>query len=150
MLRLAASSLRIEERELEAFSLGSISYPPVQPVALSCCVRRAAIGATMERKRAELVCVASTLRWRMSSPSSRTSAAFDFPRSFVASPSFLISTSTATAPAIVRCACVDHDVISPIFEDRADDRAFATCPAGQKFGQRWKPSNEKSSRGDRT
>ena len=65
MLRLAASSLRIEERKLEAFSLGSVSYPPVQPVAFSCCVRRAAIGATMERKRAELVCVASTLRWRM-------------------------------------------------------------------------------------
>ena len=57
--------LRIEERELEAFSLGSVSYPPVQPAAFSCCVRRAAIGATMERKRAGLACVASSLRWAL-------------------------------------------------------------------------------------
>ena len=45
----------------EAFSLGSVSYPPVQPVAFSCCVRRAAIGATIERKRAGAALVSSRL-----------------------------------------------------------------------------------------
>ena len=61
----SAGYLRIEERELEAFSLGSVSYPPVQPVAFFCCVRRAAIGATMERKRPGVAWVASSLRWAL-------------------------------------------------------------------------------------
>ena len=51
----------VEERELEAVSLGSVSYPPVQPAAFSCCLRRAAIGATMERKRAAVASVASSV-----------------------------------------------------------------------------------------
>jgi len=35
----------------------------VQPLAFSCRVRRAAIGATTERKRAGLALVARSLRW---------------------------------------------------------------------------------------
>ena len=37
------------------------NYPPVQPLAFSCSVRRAAIGATMERKRAGVASDASSV-----------------------------------------------------------------------------------------
>jgi hypothetical protein len=42
-------------------SVGSVSYPPVHPVAFSSCVSRAAIGATSERNRAGVALVVSSL-----------------------------------------------------------------------------------------